>query len=229
MKKLLVGAACAVGLLALPLGTTAASTITCRGFLEGADFGDVVVPAGASCSIGGIGGGTSIRSLRVLPGAGAVEINRTVVRGDIEYRGGVSLTVFTATEVRGSIEVRHAAGSVEIGNANVFGDIRIEQSQLTALTIDLMSVGRQLRIGHTTVSGACPAECTVENTTVEGDVSFQHNRTNGPLSFVRDLIGGELKCTRNEPPPTGSDNTIAERKGQCGGVMSLAAGPEATG
>ena len=215
MRRSLVGAACAVAFVTLPFDTAASSTTTCRGHLGPGSFGHVVVPPGASCSIGGIAGATSLQSLRVRPGAGPVDLNRTTIRGDLRYSGRISLAFDIGSTVGRDIEVTNAAGSILLANAVVSRDVRIEGSRLTRLRLHLMWIEGSLKIKRTSIAGTCPQACTMLMSTVKKDVLFSDNRTAKPFRFEQATIGGELACSGNLPVPVGEENMIGRRRGQC--------------
>ena len=167
MRRSLAGAVCAVAFMALPLGTAASSTTTCSGHLGPGTFGHVVVPPGASCSIGGIAGATSLQSLRVRPGAGPVDLNRTTIRGDLQYSGRASLSFDIGSSVGRDIEITDAAGSILLANAAVERDVRIVDSRLTRLRLYLMWIEGSLKIERTSIAGTCPRACAMLMSTVK--------------------------------------------------------------
>jgi hypothetical protein len=225
-------------LLAITPGADARSSARCNKLMTGATVkGDLIVPAGAVCRLARVvvRGDVTVRS------GGYLQARRTTVRGDARGRRAQTLFfdvgskvygnvvgdrtgqvfVFEST-VGGRIDVRHAAGKVNICGNTVRGDIHISRrSGPDILVGDPLAVGcpgNIVKRGDILLEdNATDVELIVRgNTLRRGNLELMRNA--GPSAkFVEDNKGkGQIVCKDNAQPFAASANLgWTELLGQC--------------
>ncbi|MDO5534303.1 MAG: S-layer homology domain-containing protein [Propionibacteriaceae bacterium] len=108
--------------LAIAPATAHADDLTCRGTIANRSWdGDVVVPAGASCTLNNVRVDGNVKSY----GRSQVTINAGSVKGNVQAEGSRTVTV-NGTTVDGSVQVENH-NSVRVLNAHIDGNIQLEQ------------------------------------------------------------------------------------------------------
>jgi hypothetical protein len=143
MRKLLV-----VALLTLLALTSAlaiapqalADATRCRGPLGAVTVGDLVVPAGATCTLDGttVRGNIDVRSGATLDATGVS------VRGNIQSDGHAAVGVDGASRIAGSIQLQRG-GAFNILDTAVGGDIQVAENR-GASSLDANTVGDDVHV-----------------------------------------------------------------------------------
>ena len=235
LRALLMAAAV---LLMIPGPAHAADTI-CTGTLSpaGSPYGNVVVPAGETCSIIDVrvnGNVTVFGSLFVS----AITID-TTIGGNINSQDGCGLI-----EISGGIITapEPSLDGAAVRRAVVGGNVNIAHCQRGTIgigpgapeTVDGIGFGPRVLIGKNLKCSNNSGPCTVlqavvgKNVELSGNGGFVNaeanfiggnltaNNNDGPVTVFENAIGGDLKCTGNTLAPTGGLNTVAGTKqGQC--------------
>jgi hypothetical protein len=196
-------------LLAITPAADARHAAQCKRTMTGATVkGDLIVPAGAACRLVRV----TVRGDINVRAGGFLQARHTTVRGDARGRRAQTLffdrrstlkgnlvaertgQVFVfASTVGGRIDVRHAAGKVNICGNSIQGDIHIAQRS-----------GPDILVGDP-LAVDCPG-----NLVKQGDILLEDNATDVEL-VVRGnrLRRGDLELRRNGGPSakTVQDNT----------------------
>jgi hypothetical protein len=183
----------------------------CPGTLSAGMFDNIVVPAGVNCSIND----SIIKgSLRILPGAGIVDVRTTEIGGNVQ---GDSFNSFDlhASIVQGSVQLKQHQTNVQVCNTRVAGDLRVEEGRGGRIEIGnppscaANQIGGSVRIEKNTIT----TQSWVSANRVASDLRVLDNR--GPISIIANQVGETLLCLNNAPAPTGSGNTANRKEGQC--------------
>jgi hypothetical protein len=195
---------------------TPAGDTRCTGVIGAIDVDNVVVPAGATCTLNG----TRVKgNIKVEPRARRLTANRVTVGGSIQADGAGAVRVLQGSVVEGDVQVKKGTGTGDSGawvvrQTTIGGDAQFEENG-----------GRR-----------SPG---IENSIVDGDIQVFKQRGGGDPILVRENRVGEnlqyflnrragnislnnirqaLQCKENTPPPTGGGNTAGEKEGQCAGL-----------
>jgi hypothetical protein len=199
--------------------------------------GGLSVGIGSSCALNTIAGPVSVSK-----GTGAVRIsNADMLGSDVgvsEQNGNVILTNVALSDaiienLTGSVtfngiatdsdsKIFATSGFVDVIASSFEGDfaiigaqaVRILSNNFGGEDLNILGGTPQLTINNNINMG-------VLNVSERGNITFSNNNfsgadfsKNGALS-VTGNIGASLNCVDNTPAPTGSNNTIASKTGQC--------------
>ena len=196
MGKLAVVTLAAIAVMLATAAAARADDTRCTGELRHLIVvGNLVVPAGADCSIRDL----AVRGdVLVLRGAGLRVLGGVAILGDVLADGCQFVDLDPSTP----------AGSIAVG-----GDVDIQRCSNTS--------GKLFTAGHVVIGGGfrCHdnrAPCFAVSLTIGGDAEIRRN--SGGMSYLEgNTIGGNLHCLANTGVTDyGSPNTVAGRKlGQC--------------
>jgi hypothetical protein len=213
-QKLIAGAIASLA----AASASAQVDVTCVGAITGGTTQNVLVPAGASCTL------TDVRVL------GNVEVKdfanliarRGSINGDVivEMQG-------TARLVRGNINGSVAglgARLVSVNGTTIAKDVIAEDTTNVVIGSGAL-IGKleALRSGRVSIIGARVAgdlkfeenfgAITAEGNSVAGN--FEAYLNSGGATFNMNTIRGNMQCKDNLPAPTGTGNTAAIKEDQC--------------
>jgi hypothetical protein len=200
MMRALLIAALTLAWLSVPVAppARAAQKTVCTKTLGGAIDGNVVVPAGAECTLDG-----------------------AQVSGNVKVKRGGTLTA-TATSVNGSLKATRAAAVSLSENTGIGQSLRISGNFIVqdaaigegaVLSRNRQPgggifvgnlVGRDLRVTR----NAQPIQVS-DN--LVGDSLLVVRNKNGPIEVTDNGIGEDLICKRNSPPVQESANTVGNQ------------------
>lgn len=205
----LAGAAGFIGaavMMVLPGGAAAAPASMCTGVLPPGTYGGLVVPAGASCIVGGpatVRGGISINA------GGSLIIGPAVVNGGIQASNPASVIIHGVT-TNGGINIQGGSGPAPAGceAEDCVYFTAIEDCQIN---------------GEATVNGYTGFWLGFIRNRVNGSVVLSNNVQLDPdaSEYVTNTIHGGLTCFNDIPAPHGGDSggspnvVTGERFGQC--------------
>jgi subtilase family serine protease len=188
---------------ALAAGVGKNQNVDCSGSMSFAAItGNVQVKKGSSCTLtdSSVGGNVSVQ------GGGSITLNGVTVGGNLGSNGSsVSLTQDSGgspTVVEGNVDI----GNTPAGPADVLCGATIDGN----LNVHNNSATSWIGVG---------GSCTTGNS-IGGNVQVSGNRvTGGPSAVLGGItIAKNLSCNGNNPPPTGSGNTVSGNEGgQCAG------------
>ncbi len=143
MRKMLLHFVAILTLLALTsaLAPQALAEATrCRGALGAVTVGDLVVPAGATCTLDG----TNVRGNIAVRSGATLDATGVSVRGNIQSDGHAAVGVNGASKVGGSIQLRRG-GAFNILDTAVSGDIQVDENR-GASSLDANTVGDDVHV-----------------------------------------------------------------------------------
>ena len=152
-----------LGLLALVAARPAAAEdTTCTGTIGAEGHDNIVVPAGASCTLDG-----TTAEGNVIVGTGATLTAAGVrVDGNIQAEGAAGVTV-TGSQVGGSVQLEQGGGATVAGN-RIDSDLQME-SNSAALNAEGNDIGGNLQANQNTVGLA------VVDNTIDGNLQCAAN------------------------------------------------------
>ncbi len=205
----LAGAAAFIGaaaMMVLPAGAAAAPASTCSGVLPPGTYGGLVVPAGATCIVGGpatVRGGISVNA------GGSLIIGPAVVNGGIRASNPASVVIHGVT-INGGIKIQGGSGPAPEGceSEDCVYFTAIEDCQIS---------------GGATVNGYTGFWLGFIRNDVSGGVVLSNNVQLDPdaSEYVTNTITGGLRCFNDIPAPHGGDSggspnvVTGGRFGQC--------------
>jgi len=184
------------GVLAVAAGGASAQVTKCTGTLPPGDYNQLIVPAGAKCTIS--------------RGDVTVENNVTVGRrASLRVLAPAKFTDFGSLTAAG-------ADAIDIvpepkGAASIFGDI-----SATGITVSVRIEETSVD-GNVSVANSRGEFVELSRDNVAGNVVVRNNKT-GQNLITGNAIGGNLVCSDNTPAPVdqGKPNTVGGNKvGQC--------------
>jgi len=184
--------------------------VTCASVLNGY-FGDVVVPAGATCTLNLA---TIQRNVTVAKGATLTIIGQSTVTPAIAVTIGGNLTAKGCASV-------FLDGS--LGGIAVRGDVEIEGCKQES-----GFAGPGVMIGGDFICSNNSAPCKADKGTVVGRVVVRNNISSTPSDISGNIIGEDLSCSANSPAPTdaGGVNFVSGRAWmQCGATFASNVAP----
>jgi hypothetical protein len=223
--------------------SAAAGETTCVGSLT-ATYDNVVVPAGAHCSLSGarvrgnvlVPNGASLTISSRPEGSGGLGLgNPTIVDGNVQAENASSVSIF-GSEVRGNVQLKGGSGGASFFLARVRGNVQVEgmAGWLSlvftgiggGLEVTKTSGGLQLVLSFVTGSvkvadNAVPttvafgAGMSVDGLRASGDLQVLNNRGPGTKRVTGNIVGGSLQCFGNTASFVGGPNTAGKREGQC--------------
>jgi hypothetical protein len=203
--RLRLGLLCTLSWMALMAGGSAARADTvCNGSMTGTFSGNLVVPAGGSCTL-----------------------YQANVGGNVLVSPHASLTVDGLEEwtaIAGNIQATQCASTLLEGSVTVGGDVLIQQCSGTS---GFAGPGVKIRGNFICQNNQGP--CTAGLGEVDRNVLVQNNSA-GDISL--NVIGGNLQCQGNAAAPThnlGGEWVSGSLQGQCAANLGFSAAPYACG
>jgi Tannase and feruloyl esterase len=197
-----------VSLVALVVGGNAAWADTvCSGSMTGAIAGNLVVPAGGSCTL-----------------------YQATVKGDVQVQRGASLTVDGLEEwswIRGNVQADQCASTLLQGSITVGGNVQIQHCTGTS---GFSGPGIKILGDFQCQNNQGSCEATLGE--VDGNVQVQNNSASVAGDISLNVVGGNLRCQGNTAAPThtlGGNWVSASLQGQCAANLGFAAAPYACG
>ncbi len=198
-----------VSLAALAAGSIAAQAAdtVCNGSMTGAISGNLVVPAGAACTL-----------------------YQANVSGNVQVLQNASLTVDGLEEwssIGGNVQANQCASTLLEGSVTVGGNVQIQNCTGTS---GFAGPGIKIHGNFQCQNNQGACEATLGE--VSGNAQIQGNRavTAGDISL--DVIGGNLQCQGNTSAPThalGGEWVLGNLQGQCAASLGFAAAPYSCG
>ena len=218
-------------------GPALAADTICTGTLDpaGSPYGNVVVPAGASCAIADLrvnGNVTVFGSLTV-----AALSADTTIRGNVDTKDGCGTVRIFSLSLAAPEPTSAGIGRVVIG-----GNVTIDHCQEGSIgsggigaptADDGVAFGPLVLIGKNLKCTNNAGRCTVDHVVIGGNVELSGNagpvgasvsfvggnvtaNNNGGIEFFENAIGGDLKCNGNASVLGFPNNTVAgSKQGQC--------------
>ncbi|HEV7997004.1 MAG TPA: hypothetical protein VGP52_12185 [Stellaceae bacterium] len=201
-----------LAVIALGLATGSAanaqSNVTCTGTLAAGTYNNVTVPNDASCTIGT--GVLVIASVSVGSGA-TLDMLGATVDGNVTAKNATSITIDEAepaaviSTVGTNVTLVGTTGLILIRNASIGVNLTI-----------VGSTGAEVHLLHNTVG---------TNLVVQGDSGLAIPQ------IALNMVGGNLACVDNTPPPSDiiagipSPNTVGgTASGQCARLVGITPG-----
>jgi hypothetical protein len=209
-----------IGLAGIFAGPATPSSIVCTGVMTGEIDGNVIVPAGASCTLEAAHVNGNIRA---EPGASSLSL-----LGDVVVRGNISDAPNTDVEIiseapRGTNTIYGnvssavvICGAVVDGNVTMTGntfEVALGGSESGAAC---QPVGGGNRIsGNVSVTDNAPIFFRVADNQVGGNVTIKD--TTGPATkrVLNNTVRHNLTCRDNDQPFVVAGNVAAKSVGQC--------------
>ncbi len=202
-KLMLLSSVSLAALAAVSGGAKAANTV-CNGSMTGAISGNVVVPAGGSCTL-----------------------YQANVAGNIQVSANATLLVNGQEEwsqIAGTITANNCASTLLQGSVTVGQNVVIQGCTGTS---GYAGPGIKIRGNFVCQNNQGPCEATLGE--VAGNAQILNNRSTTPGDISLNTVGGNLQCLSNAPAPThalGGEWAGGHLQGQCAG---FAAAPIACG
>ena len=178
MRKLLV-LGTTIALLAITNAPAAAAAhdLVCTGAVSSGTYGNVTVPAGNSCQLGG----------------------SVVVQGDFAATGAVDIVVSGAT-IEGDVRIEQSTGSVVILNsdATVRGNLEVADNTTDIVLVGSAVSGGVLVVGNVEITGNTAAVVAANGSTFGRNVSITHNTTTDVVQVACNVFtGGNVDLSSN--------------------------------
>jgi len=160
-----------------------------------------------------------------------VDLVQTTVEGNVRIRGERDGSfIAEGSEIFGNLRIaRSAAGdfSFSVVGTTIHGNFRFERNTGPTEIRDNVIGGNLLLIRNDVAGAFCPPDAPAEEcplfenghvtgNQVGGNVRLIGNE--GPIEVADNRIEGDLRCARNDPPPTGGGNVASRKTGQCSGL-----------
>jgi hypothetical protein len=188
-------------------GNAAWADTVCSGSMTGAIAGNLVVPAGGSCTL-----------------------YQANVKGDVQVERGASLTVNGLEEwssIGGNVQADQCASTLLQGSVTVGGNVQIQRCTGTS-----GFAGPWIKILGDFQCQNNQGSCEATLGEVDGNVQVQNNSASVAGDISLNLVGGNLQCQGNAVAPThalGGNWVSASLQGQCAANLGFAAAPYACG
>jgi len=181
-----------------------ASNVNCTGTLTGVINGNVIVPHGASCTLGN-------------PYLGAK------VSGNVTVLQNASLTIEARqypSTITGNVQATNCAFALLEGAVTVGGDVEIHQCKGES-GFD----GPGIKIGGNFKCHNNSAACDANLGEISGDLQIHNNTSSSPANVSLTEVHGNLQCQHNQPAPAaawGADWVTGNMQGQCAAGLGFA-------
>ena len=205
MRKLLV-LGTTIALLAITNAPAAAAAhdLVCTGAVSSGTYGNVTVPAGNSCQLGG---SVVVQGDFAATGAVDIVVSGATIEGNvrIEQSTGSAVVLNRGTTVRGNLEVADntvedvvLVGSFNSGGVMIDGNVEITGNTASVVIANGSTFGRNVSIRHNTATQYVAVDC---NVFTGGNVDLSSNiatREGGFIELVSDCtviglpLGGEV-------------------------------------
>src|SRR5215471_8286113 len=200
-------AATVLAALFFAAGQARAADTTCTGSLTGSITGNIVVPAGAGCTL-----------------------YQARVSGDVEVKQNATLLVQGEeewTSISGNVSAHGCKSTLLVGAVSVDGNVQIQGcAQPSGFS------GPGIKIRGNFLCQNNPGGCEAVLGEVDGNVEITNNKSVTATDISLTAIGGNLKCQQNTPAPThalGGDWVAGSPQGQCSASAGFAASGTACG
>jgi len=102
----------------------------------------------------------------------------------------------------------------------VFDDINVSRNEMSGnIEVQDNTVVDDIAMRGNGELGNEPANIQVEGNTVDDDITISRNKVVDKVEIEENSVGGDLKCSDNDPAPTGDDNTVdGSATDQCSGL-----------
>ena len=185
----------------------AAAEIMCNGSLTGKIAGDLVVPAGAGCTL-----------------------YQARVSGDVRVMQNATLLVDGReewTSIGGNVTAAGCASALLDGSVTVDGNLEIHACRTRS-----GFTGPGIKIHGNYLCQNNRADCTAVLGEIDGNVETSNNKSGAASDISLTAVGGNLQCQQNTPVPghaLGGNWVAGQLLGQCGANSGFAAAPYACG
>jgi hypothetical protein len=204
--------------------------------------GNLVVPAGAECSLNGttvtgnvtVGKGAQLlifagmiygnihahqcksvflTSFGAISVGGNLQIQNCTGTGDNGYSDtGLPVTI----EVDGNFQCQHNTAACLAEGGTVLGNVQVNDNSEPAFIESAMIHGNLQVSGNE--GGSTNPGAVVTGDTVMGNVQVNDNSGTDDVAVANNVVHGNLQCASNTPGVIGGSNTVAGSKhGQCAG------------
>lgn len=212
MRKLLVlGTTIALLAITNAPAAAAANDLVCTGAVSSGTYGNVTVPAGNSCQLGG---SVVVQGDFAATGAVDIVVSGATIEGNvrIEQSSGSVVVLNSDTTVRGNVEVADntvenvvLVGSAVSGGVTIDGNVEITGNTAAAVAANGSTFGRHVSITHNTTTDVVQVAC---NVFTGGNVDVSSNTATGEFGFVEILsdcaadgqggeVNGNITMTEN--------------------------------
>jgi len=202
--------------------TSAGQTTMCTTTLGPITVGNLVVPAGAVCTLNGtrVTGNVTVESgdgtlesggVLVTPAAGS-GVGPTI-DGNVVVRADGIAVLRVSTLVRGNYQCNQCSYA-DLHGATVEGNFQ-DDGMLEGAFLDGGTIGGNLKIVD---SFGGSFGFSVSGFSVGGNLLFEGNLGDPSSDISTNTIKGNLICDGNTPPPTGAGNSAKQKLGQCAGL-----------
>jgi hypothetical protein len=140
----------------------------------------------------------------IVPENRSCTLTGTYVKGNVELRDGAQVMMRSSANVIGNVQTDGAA-RVRIRNSEIGGDV-----QLTGIDFSQESLVIDSVVGGTVDWSDNSAPFLIRYSRVDSDVKV--NQNGGQARIFDNVIGGNLQCQSNEPPPKGARNVVGGNK-----------------
>src|SRR5215211_2355101 len=249
IMRIFVAATCALAAVLVVAQAAAAQGTVCTGVLTGVVAGDVVVPAGSSCTLedAAISGSVTVESEAQLSGyaaiGGSIELDTgallyvsdSTIGHDVVCRGCRLLKMLFMYGIGGDISVTAMTnGYLNWDGVPVAGSVKVTGNSGDFTVIDSLAEGNFIfaeNVGPAGFwySGAQGGNLEIVRNSGEFHLESTYSRNLifsdnvGPSELTFNYAAKHLQCFRNEPAPTGYYNEAGKTvAGQC-----AALGPDA--
>lgn len=206
MRKLLVlGTTIALLAITNAPAAAAANDLVCTGAVNSGTYGNVTVPAGNSCQLGG---SVVVQGDFAATGAVDVVVSGATIEGNvtIEQSTGSVVILNSDTTVRGNVEVTDntvedvvLVGSAASGGVMIDGNVEITGNRASAVAANASTFGRNVSITHNTTTDVVQVAC---NVFTRGNVDVSSNIATGEFGLI-ELVSD---CTASGLPLGGEVN-----------------------
>ncbi len=144
----------------------------------------------------------------LVPGGASCVLSNVYVKGNVETRDRAQLVIRNDSFVEGSVQT-DGTHRVRIRDSEINGNIQLE-----GVDYVLGSLVVNTRVGGTIDWEDNDAEFLVRFNRVIGDIKV--NQNNRLARIFDNIVGGNLQCQENEPPPVGARNRVdGNKEDQC--------------
>lgn len=190
MRKLLVlGTTIALLAITNAPAAAAANDLVCTGAVSSGTYGNVTVPAGNTCQLGG---SVVVQGDFTATGAVDIFVSGATIEGDvrIEQSTGSVVILNGGTTVGGNLEVAHnttdivLVGSAVSGGVMIDGNVEITGNTAAVVAANGSTFGRHVSITHNTTIDVVQVAC---NVFTGGNVDVSSNIATAEFGFVEIL------------------------------------------
>lgn len=187
---------------AQPAAAAGRGAVTCTGPLSGAVNSNVVVPAGATCSLGNadVAGNVTVY--------GTLFLDTSRIRGNLTIVGGslAGDNDDTLSTIDGNLTADASVGSSNVCGITIGGNLTVKNS----------TSGSSWAIGGGASDACEPADEDGENVKVGKNLTLENNLGAVSVGTAQTVtIAGNLSCSGNSPAPTVGVFTARKATGQC--------------